>query len=324
MPANSGGIATSTQVANSTSTPIASCSSDTSELANVPPLPSNMQWTIATSSGATYSANWEVATSSNDANAIIFRDALNDNMSLQGKAWTATSNWDKPYQETATYLQVLEGYGWSPQINLGGGVLTGVDASGFSGGENGVIKIQNGYFRAIVAEYLRKGVMNIFVSDIAPISQIFPGYKWDCGPSAAPAWGEYHVNAPNGLLLVDPQGRRTGYDPNTNVAYHEIPNTEFSGGQGSNQIIISSIPNGGYYLYVLGHQVPGYFLDIWTNYAVSQRFRGDISSGSAIIYLQNYDAANLVSSTFSLEGISSSTASVTSAPPNNLPPPSVP
>jgi hypothetical protein len=51
----------------------------------------------------------------------------------------------------------------------------------------------------------------------------------------------------------------------------------------------------------------------------SQHFRGNIQTGTMIAYVQNYDSANLASSTFVLKGTVSSTASVTSEPPHNLP-----
>ncbi len=41
----------------------------------------------------------------------------------------------------------------------------------------------------------------------------------------SPLWGEYHVNAPNALMLVDSRGRRTGKDPVTGILYREIPGT---------------------------------------------------------------------------------------------------
>jgi|SRR5882724_697263 len=42
-----------------------------------------------------------------------------------------------------------------------------------------------------------------------------------------PLQAEYSVNLPNGIMLVDSQGRRTGKDPAAGVKYHEIPGTAY-------------------------------------------------------------------------------------------------
>jgi hypothetical protein len=56
----------------------------------------------------------------------------------------------------------------------------------------------------------------------------------------------------------------------------------------------------------------------------TQRFSGKIQAGTMIAYTQNYDSTNLTSSTFTFQSTASSTASITTATPNNLPPPPVP
>jgi hypothetical protein len=142
----------------------------------------------------------------------------------------------------------------------------------------------------------------------------------------APIWGEYHINAPNALMLVDSQGRRTGKDPITGTIYREIPNTaygedESTPGHPTGELFTSDLPNGKYSLYVLGGKTGAYGLNL-SHYGQSdQTFQGTIQAGSMIAYVQNYDVANLASSTFSFSSSSSSTASLTSAPPNNLPSP---
>ena len=55
-----------------------------------------------------------------------------------------------------------------------------------------------------------------------------------------------------------------------------------------------------------------------------QTFYGNIQSGSMIAYVQNYNSSTFASSMFTFESVSSFTASITSAPPNNLPLPVVP
>jgi hypothetical protein len=135
-------------------------------------------------------------------------------------------------------------------------------------------------------------------------------------------WGEYHTNIPNTLILIDSQGRRTGKDPITGVLYREIPGVSYSEAGLSltnrdSELFTSDLPNGRYILYVLGGQTTNYWLSM-SHYGQSDR-NGAIHSGEMAIYVQDYDAAHLASSTFSFAGLLSSTASITSAPPHNLP-----
>jgi hypothetical protein len=131
------------------------------------------------------------------------------------------------------------------------------------------------------------------------------------------------------LILVDSQGRRTGKNPLTGTLYHEIPGTSYSevgspSSGGAGELLTSDLPSGQYILYVLGGQTGTYWLDA-THYAQEdQHFGGAIQAGFMIAYAQNYDAASIAGSTFSFQGTASSTASITSAPPDNLPPPAVP
>ena len=142
-------------------------------------------------------------------------------------------------------------------------------------------------------------------------------------------WGEYHVNLPDALMLVDAQGRRTGEDPATGVVYSEIPGASYivigpGSGAGAGELFTSNLPDGHYTLYVLGGETGNYWLDATHYGQQAQHFSGPIESGSMVAYAQDYKVAGLASSTFSLAGTASSTGSITSAPPNNLPPPPVP
>lgn len=142
-------------------------------------------------------------------------------------------------------------------------------------------------------------------------------------------WGEYHVSLPDSIMLVDSQGRRTGKDPVTGMRYHEIPGTSYSevgspstGGAG--ELLTSDLPNGRYTLYVLGGRNGSYWLDASHYGQQDQNFSGTIQVGSMVAYTQDYNAANLASSTFSFKETVSSTTGITSAPPRDLPPPPVP
>lgn len=147
-------------------------------------------------------------------------------------------------------------------------------------------------------------------------------------PPQIPTWGQYDINIPNSLMLIDSQGRRTGEDPNTGTSYHEIPNTAYGVDESTpnhpvGELTFSNLPAGQYTLYVLGGQTGRYTLDIANNHG-QQPFEGTIQKGAMIAFAQNYDPSNLASSTFSVSSTSSSTASITTAPPNNLPPPPLP
>ena len=126
-------------------------------------------------------------------------------------------------------------------------------------------------------------------------------------------------------MLVDSQGRRTGKDPNTGTLYREIPNTGYqeiasTPGHLAGELTFSNLPKGQYTLYVLGGKTGTYAVDIANNQGQSP-LEGTVQTGSMVAYTQNYDPTNLASSTFSFETNISSTASITSAPPNNLPRP---
>jgi hypothetical protein len=150
--------------------------------------------------------------------------------------------------------------------------------------------------------------------------------------SSAPALSmtnSYAINLPNALLIVDSQGRRTGKDPIAGISYHEIPDTSYSEEGNSGQLYFFAPPAGHYTLYVLGGQSGQYHLDAWVDDGgskppVPQRISGDIQKGSAVVYSQNYDPSNIPSSSVSFQNNISSAASITSAPPQNLPPPPVP
>jgi hypothetical protein len=147
-------------------------------------------------------------------------------------------------------------------------------------------------------------------------------------PAISPA-NSYAINLPNSLMLVDSQGRRTGKDPITDTFYHEIPGTSYSEEGSSGQLYFFTPPTGEYTLYVLGGETGQYHLDIWVDPGNSgppapQRISGSIQRGFMVAYTQHYDAADIPGSTFSVSSSASSTASITSVPPNNLPPPPVP
>ena len=167
-------------------------------------------------------------------------------------------------------------------------------------------------------------VMNFGTNTPSAVTNSQPIPTTTSTPSAGPiVWGEYHINVPNSLILVDSQGRRTGKDPIAGTLYNEIPGTSYdevatTPGHPVGELFTSNLPNGQYTLYVLGGRTGLYGLYAANNQE-SQTFQGNIQDGSMIAYLQSYNSSNLASSTFSLAGVSSSTASITSAPPQNLP-----
>ena len=143
-------------------------------------------------------------------------------------------------------------------------------------------------------------------------------------PPTLPLQAEYHVNLPNGVMLVDSQGRRTGKDPATGLAYHEIPGTEYGEdclGETDcvGELITTDLPAGQYMFYVLGGSTGSFWLDTANNRGSSQNFSGHIQSGTMVSYTQNYSPAHFVSSSLSFQGAISSTASITSDPAHNIP-----
>jgi hypothetical protein len=147
-------------------------------------------------------------------------------------------------------------------------------------------------------------------------------------PPKPPLFNEYHINLPNALMLVDPQGRRTGEDPATGIVYREIPGATYGEDNKSGELFFSEPPDAQYALYILGGQTGTYHLDAWIDngkgQAPPQRISGNIQAGSMVKYLQNYSAINLSSSTFSFDQLVASTASILIAPPDNLPLPPPP
>lgn len=122
---------------------------------------------------------------------------------------------------------------------------------------------------------------------------------------------EFHVNLPNSLMLVDPQGRRTGKDPATGIFYHEIPGTGYGEDNGSGELATLGLSAGQYKLYVLGGGNGSYWIE------GSENATGTIQVGTMRIYILNLPSNGTSSMIF--VGSVSSTVSVTAAVPNNLP-----
>ena len=141
---------------------------------------------------------------------------------------------------------------------------------------------------------------------------------------------EYHIDLPNGIMLIDSQGHRTGKDPATGMRYHEIPGTSYgedclTKNDCAGELFFSPPAQGEYTLYILGGDKGTFGLDAWDNQGPSQIIRGDIQPGSINVYSLNFTPATVASSSVvSFEEAMSSTVSITSAPPNNLPLPPVP
>lgn len=164
------------------------------------------------------------------------------------------------------------------------------------------------------------GTVNFYNNEIDGIEVYYD-------PPQIPFWGQYTINNPDALMLVDSEGRRTGKDPRTGIIYREIPNTGYqeiasTPGHLADELTFSNLPKGQYTLYVLGGQTGPYAVDIANNQGQSA-LEGTVQDGSMVAYPQNYDPTNLASSTFSVSSTISSTASITTAPPNNWVPPPV-
>jgi hypothetical protein len=145
------------------------------------------------------------------------------------------------------------------------------------------------------------------------------------GVPQLPLQGEYHINLPNGLMLVDSQGRRTGKDPKTGNIFREIPDTNYLEDCMSKiqncvgELFTENLPDGEYTFYVLASSTGKYGFSVFNNRGGNQGFKGDIEHGTMVAYIQNYRSANFTSSTLAFKSVVSSTVSITSVPPHNLP-----
>jgi len=142
--------------------------------------------------------------------------------------------------------------------------------------------------------------------------------------------GEYHTNLPNGIVLVNSQGKRTGKDPLSGVFYHEIQGTSYGevGISPTNQsgelFTANTLPSGHYDLYIIGGKDGQYFLDTSYDGGAIQEFKGTIQSGAMAVFSQDYNANNVASSTLLFKGVVSSSTGITARPPHNLPLPLIP
>jgi hypothetical protein len=138
----------------------------------------------------------------------------------------------------------------------------------------------------------------------------------------------YATNHPNEIILVDSEGRRKGKDPLTGKSYDEIPGARYSSDTNSVQLLYTEPPAGQLTIHIIGGQTGRYLLqtDVFDgqNSLPIPVASGTIEVGQMVTYAQNYDPNNLARSTPFFQSISSSTASITFAPPHNLPPPPVP
>jgi len=133
-------------------------------------------------------------------------------------------------------------------------------------------------------------------------------------PPNPPRTYEYHVNLPNALMLVDSQGRRTGKDPSAGVFYHEIPGTGYGEGEHSGQLGISG-PVGQYTLYILGGTTGSYWIGAWP----PQEVTGNIQASAMDVYTLDFSPTSTENPKLVFRNTASSTASITSTPPHNLP-----
>lgn len=89
----------------------------------------------------------------------------------------------------------------------------------------------------------------------------------------------------------------------------------------SSLLTIDSPELGSYKIQIIS-QNGAYYLTIANNQG-QQPFQGTLQKGSMIAYVQDYDPTDLAASVFTVSSTASSTASITSAPPNNWTPPAV-
>ena len=137
-----------------------------------------------------------------------------------------------------------------------------------------------------------------------PPANIPPVVSVATSTSPAPSMGtpylQYTVNLPNGLVLTDSEGRRTGKDPVTGAAYNEIPGASYQE-QGDADLYFPHPPAGSYKIQIVGPQAGNY---VFSNEvfdgrqaAAYQVLHGTIPSNQAVTFSENYDPNNPASST---------------------------
>jgi hypothetical protein len=140
-----------------------------------------------------------------------------------------------------------------------------------------------------------------------------------------PLYLEYDTGLPNGIIVTDSQGRRSGEDPTTGTKYDEIPGVRYLHEPHSVQLIYSGPPVGEYDVNLIGAQTGKYTLEAYVfdgqHPPVPQKVYGDIRAGSMAIYAHDYNSVDLQASTLQFQGNVSSTESITTVPPHNISPP---
>lgn len=120
----------------------------------------------------------------------------------------------------------------------------------------------------------------------------------------------YSVANPDGLLMTDSSGRRTGQDPRTGAVYQEIPNTTYVPQPHGIQLTFTNPPAGIYTIQIVGNHTGQYKFGVSINNGAQQAqmptYSGSIQPGQIVTYAENYDPSNWASSTLVLENTASS------------------
>jgi len=97
------------------------------------------------------------------------------------------------------------------------------------------------------------------------------------------------LGSPANLFVVDSEGRRVGFDPETGNVLNEIPGATYSGPETEPEVITLMNPEGIYEIQVIGTDIGSYTLTVkWTDPSTGQStaevFTGDVSSGTIHTY----------------------------------------
>lgn len=280
------------------------CNPNMSGMTDLPPLPSDFNWTPLTAANATSVVSYPLSFSSSTGELTGFDAFATDvppfSRRISGNAWSIQGN----YQDHVTigidyYAPVLLQQGWSRRVNFAGHEFDGMDASGYAGDDQGYIKIQNDQLRAITVDYVhsdfRPDRVIVFVSDIIPLSQIITNYQpmcpaYEASSTAATSKLSISTTGPVDLRITDDKGDKMGIDSSS--SYNEISQASFKKNADGSNIAAWPMPlfvDGLYNLKITGTAAGSYALTI-SGYDKTGSFQTRaITASTTLGQIDNYD-----------------------------------
>lgn len=187
---NSQTISVSSSVAVATTTQAVTCTFQTTDITDIPPLPYGFDWTSVTSTNTASVFGSIPVIFSSSTGEFLDSDAFSlepfdssSTTTLSGRTWFAPGN--NLGDLDSYYRSALLQEGWSSQIDIDGYKIYGEQAGGYHGEVDGYVKVENDDIRTITLNYLFKEpgqptYLIVFLSDITPLSEVISGYVQKC------------------------------------------------------------------------------------------------------------------------------------------------